>query len=233
MSGRHVRTRSVPGATGAPGAVVVVERLVVRYGRGRTAVTALDGVDLAVAAGETVALAGPSGSGKSSLVHVVTGFERPTSGTVRVDGADPAAPLGWDVVAVVPQRLGLVPELTVAETVLLPRALAATTSSGPDLDALLDALGLTGLGDRRVGETSLGEQQRVALARARVLGPRLLVLDEPTGHQDDEHVELVLAATLDAAARGSAVLVSTHDDRVLDVVDRVVRLDEGRVVPTG
>lgn len=226
-------------------AVLAVEGLVVRYGSGPTAVTALDGVDLSVRAGELVALAGPSGSGKSSLCHVVSGFERPTAGVVRIDGTELTSPPAWATLAVVPQRLGLVPELTVEETVALPVVLAArgpargpvpgrdsvgASGSRPSVPELLAELGLAGLEHRRVGETSLGERQRTALARAFVLEPRLLVLDEPTGHQDDEHVEVVRTAITAAAARGSAVLVSTHDDRVLEVAHRVVRLDEGRVV---
>ena len=98
------------------------------------------------------------------------------------------------------------------------------------LDKLLAALDLDELAHRVAADTSLGEQQRTALARVLVLSPRLAVLDEPTGHQDDDHVEQVLAAVRRAAAAGTGVLVASHDERVLDAADRVVRLDRGRVV---
>lgn len=229
MSGAHAR---VPGTT--PGPVLVVADVTVRYRSGPATVTVLDRVSVHVSAGEVVCLSGPSGSGKSTLCHAVAGFEAPSSGTVTVAGRPPMTSPDWSVVAVVPQRLGLVPELTVAESVMLPRALR-TAGSGPDapgllpVDRLLRELALEGLGHRSVAETSVGEQQRTAIARARSLDPALLVLDEPTGSQDDEHVDRVLEAVAGAARRGSAVLVSTHDDRVLAIADRVVAIDDGRI----
>lgn len=241
MSGRHAHRPADGRAEGRDRAapVLVLDGVGVRYRSGPVELTVLHDVSLEVAAGEVVCLSGPSGSGKSTLCHVVAGFEAPSSGTASVLGRPTTALHDWGVVAVVPQRLGLVPELTVAESVALPRALRGPQSAadGPGGDLvpvaeLLADLGLGGLGHRYVGETSMGEQQRTAIARARSLDSALLVLDEPTGSQDDEHVDLVLAAVAGAARRGSAVLVSTHDDRVLAVADRVVALDEGRVVRT-
>lgn len=227
MSGAH----RVSGTT--PGPVLVADDVTVRHRSGPAVVTVLDRVSVHVSAGEVVCLSGPSGSGKSTLCHVVAGLEAPSSGTVTVAGRPPTTSPDWSVVAVVPQRLGLVPELTVAESVMLPRALRPH-GGGPEallpVDHLLRALALEGLGHRSVGETSVGEQQRTAIARARSLDPALLVLDEPTGSQDDEHVDLVLEAVAGAARRGSAVLVSTHDDRVLAIADRVVAIDDGRIV---
>ncbi|WP_225755320.1 ABC transporter ATP-binding protein [Actinotalea sp. Marseille-Q4924] len=230
MSGAHVRPV-------ARDVVLVADAVTVRYRSGPAVVTVLDGVSLTVAAGEVVCLSGPSGSGKSTLCHVVAGFEDPSSGTVTVAGQGPTGLHDWAAIAVVPQRLGLVPELTVAESVALPRALRGAAADAahdggaglPSVQSLLAELALDGLGHRYVGETSMGEQQRTAIARARSLDPTLLVLDEPTGSQDDEHVDRVLAAIGGAAVRGSAVLVSTHDDRVLAVADRVVGLSDGRV----
>ena len=196
----------------------------------------LHDVDLTVEAGEWVALAGRSGSGKSTLCHLVAGLGRPTSGLVLVDGRRADQVDDWSVVSLLPQRLALIEELSVAENALLPFALRA--SRGTDAAArlhgeahaeLLATLGLTALGDRSVRQTSLGEQQRTALARALVLRPRLTVLDEPTGHQDDDHVTRVLAAIALAREHGTAVLVASHDERVLDAADRVVSLHGGRV----
>jgi len=208
----------------------------------------LHDVDLTVEAGEYVALAGRSGSGKSTLCHLVAGLGRPTSGVVLVDGRPAEQIDDWSVVSLLPQRLALIEELSVAENALLPAALrlraalrarprtgSATLPDQASSGAravqaeLLETLGLTALGDRLARQTSLGEQQRTALARALVLRPRLTVLDEPTGHQDDDHVTRVLAAIALARAHGTAVLVATHDERVLESADRVISLHDGRV----
>ena len=207
--------------------LLVVTDVTHGYGEGADHTQALTDVSMTVEAGEVVCVAGPSGSGKTALCHLVAGFEKPDSGMVTVAGT-PAAEVGdWSTVAVVPQQHGLLAELSVEQNVLLPakRASAGTDGSA----ALLAALDLTELAGRSAAETSLGEQQRTAIARALMLGPRVLVLDEPTGHQDDGHVEQVLAAVRAAAADGSAVLVASHDERVLEAADRVVRLTEGRL----
>ncbi len=205
------------------------------YGDGAERVLVLDDVTLHVGAGEVVCVAGPSGSGKSSLCHLAAGFELPDAGAVTVDGVPPSTLDDWAVVAALPQQHGLLGELTVRQNVALPAVRAGVTTVGTDdldthLDKLLAALDLDELAHRVAADTSLGEQQRTALARVLVLSPRLAVLDEPTGHQDDDHVEQVLAAVRRAAAAGTGVLVASHDERVLDAADRVVRLDRGRVV---
>jgi ABC-type lipoprotein export system ATPase subunit len=205
------------------------------YGDGVDRVLVLDDVSLHVDAGEVVCVAGPSGSGKTSLCHLAAGFEVPMSGAVTVDGTSPAALDDWAVVAALPQQHGLLGELSVRANVALPGQGAGRGSRRltelPGLQRLLEALDLAGLADRAVDETSLGEQQRAALARALVLSPRLAVLDEPTGHQDDDHVAQVLAAVRQSTASGTGVLVASHDDRVLEAADRVVRLDRGRLLP--
>ncbi|MDN4174665.1 ATP-binding cassette domain-containing protein [Nocardioides sp. SOB77] len=198
------------------------------YGAGSRRVTVLHDVTLAVAPGELVALLGPSGSGKTTVCHLSAGFEEPDVGTVAVDGRPPGAAGDWSLVAVVPQQHGLVDGLGVEENVLLPTY--RSTGTAVPFARLADELDLGAFAHRRVGETSLGEQQRVAVARGLVLAPRVLVLDEPTGHQDDERADLVTAALARAARAGSAVLVSSHDPRVREVADRVLRLDEGRLL---
>jgi putative ABC transport system ATP-binding protein len=198
----------------------------VTHGRRERDRPVLDDVSLEVARGEVVALVGRSGSGKSTLCQLAAGLERPDAGTVEVDGRPSVPAGGWDVVAFQPQRLALAPELSVAENALLPCRLAGVAPP-PDLLAVLD---VEHLAQRAAGLTSLGEQQRTGIARALCRRPVLALLDEPTGHQDDDHVSAVVAALVRAAHSGSAVLVATHDARVWEVADRVVRLDEGRVV---
>jgi ABC-type lipoprotein export system ATPase subunit len=188
----------------------------------------LDDVTVHIDAGEMLCVAGPSGSGKTSLCHLAAGFEVPDTGTVTVDGRSPAEASDWSLVAALPQQHGLLGEMSVRHNVGLPTLRGG--QGAPYVDDLLVALDLAELADRAVADTSLGEQQRTALARALVRAPRLVVLDEPTRHQDDDHVTQVLAVVARAAADGSAVLVASHDERVLDASDRVVRLDRGRVV---
>ena len=191
----------------------------------RGTVTILRDVSLSLGGAALVVLAGRSGSGKSTLCHLVAGVMRPSAGSVLVADGPAHRVRDWAVVSLLPQRLALAPELSVAENALLPARLR-----GRAVDPLLlESLGLDAIADRPVHETSLGEQQRTALARALVLGPSVAVLDEPTGHQDDEHVGLLLDALVAAARAGTLVLVATHDQRVIDVADETVRLSSGRI----
>jgi ABC-type lipoprotein export system ATPase subunit len=146
---------------------------------------------------------------------------------VLVAGRPAADVDDWGVRAFLPQRLGISDELTVAENVTLPRVVRGLDA---DVEALLALLDLEAVAGQPATRTSLGEQQRTGLARALALAPALLVLDEPTGHQDDDHVGLVLQALAAASAGGSAVLVATHDERVIARADRVLRLADGRLV---
>jgi ABC-type lipoprotein export system ATPase subunit len=198
------------------------------YGVGERRVEVLHDISLRVEPGELVALAGPSGSGKSTVCHLAAGIERPDRGTATIDGRPTAETADWSLVAVVPQQHGLLAGLTVEDNIALP-AHRAGVDPADGLARLAAALDLTAFARRSVTETSLGEQQRVAIARALILDPRLAVLDEPTGHQDDDHVNQVIGALADAARAGSAVLVATHDQRVWEVAHRVVRLEDGRV----
>lgn len=196
-----------------------------RYGRS----TALDGVSLDVEAGELLALAGPSGSGKSSLVHLVAGLDAVQSGRVTVLDRSPATIRDWTQLSVVPQQHGLLRGLTVAENVALPGSRRRTAPDRAGAQGAMEALGVAAMADRLVEALSLGEQQRVAVARALAGDPRVLVLDEPSSHQDEGHLEVVVGALRAAAAAGTAVLVATHDPTLLAAADRAVRLIDGRV----
>jgi len=176
----------------------------------------LQNVDLEAESGSLVALTGHSGSGKSTLCHLVAGLERPSSGTVMINGEATADVTDWSRISVVPQRLALLEQLTAVENLALP-----VLSSGRQVDPeavheLLESLGVAVLSNRLVGQGSIGEQQRISVARALVLGAALIVLDEPTAHQDDENAGRVIDAIAKVIDAGALVVTSTHDPRLLD-----------------
>ncbi len=190
----------------------------------------LNGVDLEVAAGELVTLSGPSGSGKSALLTVLSGFDLADGGTVELCGEVMTTPPKWQVCALLPQALGLAGELTLAENVALPLRLAA---SGPvdvsRVAELLEELGIGGLADRYPAEVSFGQQQRAALARAVIASPKVLLADEPTAHLDQVSAPTAVRVLRRAADEGSAVLIATHHEEVHRAADRTVVLSGGRV----
>lgn len=201
------------------------------YRRGREQVHALRGVSIAVQPGEVVALLGRSGSGKTTLLNCLLGWETPDAGTVAVPGAATPAAAGWSTVAVVPQRFGLLEELSLADNVALPARLAGAPDPREAAVATLETLRLAHLADRMPDEVSLGEQQRTAIARALVVRPSFLIADEPTGRLDEELSTHVLTTLREVyAAAGTGVLVASHDPVVVAAADRVVRLSDGQVV---
>ncbi len=219
-------------------APVIEARGVVKvYRRGPERVRALAGVDLFLDEGELVALLGPSGSGKTTLLNVLSGWERPDEGVLLWQGANHTSldALPWHLLSVLPQRLGLLDELSVRENVELPLRLSGTLdSAGAErVGELLEWLGLARLADRSPAETSLGEQQRTALARAILPVPRLLLADEPAGHQDRAFGDQVLKTLRAAARRGTACLVATHNRESVRFCDRAVEMVDGRVEPLG
>ncbi|HEV7887028.1 MAG TPA: ATP-binding cassette domain-containing protein [Acidimicrobiales bacterium] len=207
-------------------ATAAVDRVRRLHQRGSEVVHALDGVSLSFEEGEVVALLGPSGSGKSSLLHVLSGWEQPDDGDVW--WADDVLSGDWSGLAVMPQSLGLLDELSIRENIELPLRLAGQVDEAR-IDALLDGLRLAHLGDRPVDEVSMGEQQRTAVARGLVLRPRLFLADEPTSHQDHVLVDEVFAHLRSAALGGTTVVVATHDPAGLERADRVVRMRDGRI----
>jgi putative ABC transport system ATP-binding protein len=204
------------------------------YHRGAEDVVALAGVTFDLDAGELVVVTGPSGSGKTTLLNILAGWDRQDAGelTWAIHGVDQRAP-SWQVLAVAPQRLGLLDELTIRENVELPLRLSRERGEQPDeerVDTALETFGLTHLAHRMPAEVSGGEQQRTALARAMVVQPRLLLADEPTGHQDAAWAAGVLDGLRKAAAAGSAVLVATHDEEVIAQAPRELTLRDGRLL---
>ena len=201
------------------------------YRRGPEEVHALRGADLSLSTGEIVALIGPSGSGKTTLLNVLCGWEHPEEGEVTWIGSAPIAPEDrpWSDIAIVPQSLGLIEELSIRENVELAARLAGGRDRSKRIDGLLKGFGLEALADREPTEVSLGEQQRTALSRALVLRPRLLLADEPTGHQDEGWARGIFRALRLAAREGTCCLVATHNREVVRLVDRVVGIRDGQI----
>jgi putative ABC transport system ATP-binding protein len=211
------------------------------YGEGDTAVHALAGVTVGFPTGQYAAIMGPSGSGKSTLMHLLAGLDRPTSGSVVVDGAELAnlddralTRLRRDRLGFVFQAFNLVPVLTAEENILLPLTLAGKK---PDKECLTTLINAVGLGDRlthRPAELSGGQQQRVAVARALIHRPAVVFADEPTGNLDSKSSDEVLELLRQAVdAFGQTVVMVTHDAHAASVADRIVVLSDGRIVHDG
>jgi putative ABC transport system ATP-binding protein len=218
--------------------IVRVRDLVMRLTSGGAPLTILDGVDLDVAPREVVAITGPSGSGKSTLLGLIAGLDRPTSGSIVVDGVevtaldeDRLARLRRDTIGYVFQSFHLIPTLTAAENVAVPLELAGARDAPAQARRLLAAVGLQAREHHYPMQLSGGEQQRVALARAVALRPRLLLADEPTGNLDSATGAAIIALLL-ALNRESAstLLLVTHDPALAAHADRIVSLRDGRVV---
>jgi ABC-type lipoprotein export system ATPase subunit len=227
-------TTRAPDARDRTAVVIEGIGIVKTYRRGPELVKALRGVDVELRAGELTALVGPSGSGKTTLLNILCGWEDPDQGTVVWHGTDPRRrprDRRWDELAIVPQDLGLVSEVTVAENVLLPLWLSGSFDAAGRARAidLLERLNLGAYLERSPSELSIGEQQRLAIARAMITRPRLLLADEPTGHQDAGSAELVYAAFRTLTEDGTACLVATHSEELLQHVGRVITMRDGRI----
>ncbi|HEV2336213.1 MAG TPA: ATP-binding cassette domain-containing protein [Stellaceae bacterium] len=198
----------------------------------------LRGVSLAIAPGETVALVGPSGSGKTSLLMVLAGLERPTSGRVILAGQDLGAldenglaRLRRRHIGIVFQAFHLLPTMSALENVAIPLELAGARAALATAEAALARVGLGHRLGHYPGQLSGGEQQRVALARAFVAGPVLLLADEPTGNLDSATGRVVIECLFEEhARRGSGLLLITHEAGLAERCDRQLHLEDGRIV---
>ena len=201
---------------------------------------ALDRVNLALPAGEFVAIVGKSGSGKSTLINLVAGIDRSSDGEVLIDGTavqslDESRLAAWRGrnVGVVFQFFQLLPTLTVLENVMLPMDFCRTYAPTPARERglhLLQQVGIAEQAHKLPSALSGGQQQRAAIARAMANDPPLIVADEPTGNLDSHTAEAVLALLASLAARGKSVLMVTHERDVSAIANRVVTLSDGRVV---
>jgi ABC-type lipoprotein export system ATPase subunit len=218
--------------------VVKARGLVKTFGAGRAARRVLDGADLDVAAGEIVAVLGRSGTGKSTLLHVIGGLDRPDAGTVEVAGEPVTGAserrlsgLRHRHVGFVFQFFHLLPELTGEENVLLAgRVRGADADAAARGRALVDRLGLRPVAGSLPHQLSGGEQQRFAIARALVNDPALVLADEPTGNLDTEAGAEVLGLLRGLAAEGRGIVLVTHEPAAAGIADRVLRLENGRLV---
>jgi putative ABC transport system ATP-binding protein len=211
------------------------------YGEGETAVHALAGVTLEFPAGQFTAIMGPSGSGKSTLMHLLAGLDKPSSGSVVVDGQELAGlndhgltMLRRDRLGFVFQAFNLVPVLTAEENITLPLTLAGRDVDRQWFDQLVDTVGLRDRLTHRPSELSGGQQQRVAVARALVHRPAVLFADEPTGNLDSHSSEEVLNLLRQAVDEfGQTVIMVTHEPAAAAIADRIVILSDGQVVRDG
>jgi putative ABC transport system ATP-binding protein len=218
---------------------VETEGLRKTYGAGETAVHALDGVSMAVAAGEMVAIMGPSGSGKSTLLHLVGALETPSEGTIALAGRryeglgeKQLTLLRRETIGFVFQFFNLLPALTAEENILLPALIAGRRDDEIRARAsgLLERVGLEARGSHLPAELSGGEQQRVSIARALLLEPELVLADEPTGNLDSRSSAEVLELLRELnAGEGHTIVMVSHDPSAAATAERVVFLRDGRV----
>ena len=208
------------------------------YGKGDTLVKALDGVDLNVEDGEFVAIVGTSGSGKSTLLHMLGGLDRPTSGTVIVDGKDIFSLKDEALTIFRRRRIGfvfqsfnLVPVLTVRENIVLPIQLDGGSVDENYVGQVVTALGLEKKLDNLPGQLSGGQQQRVAIARALAAKPAILLADEPTGNLDSRTSQDVLSLMKVTGRKFAQTMVMiTHNEEIAQLTDRIVRIEDGRIM---
>jgi putative ABC transport system ATP-binding protein len=227
--------------TAAGGRIVIATDLCRRYGEGEAAVDALAGVSVGFERGGFAAIMGPSGSGKSTLMHILAGLDKPTSGSVTLDGLDldglddnGLTRLRRDKLGFVFQFFNLLPVLTAEENIRLPLSIAGRKPDPEWLERLIDVVGL---GDRRThrpAELSGGQQQRVAVARALVSRPAVVFADEPTGNLDSKASDEILSLLRHSVDElGQTVVMVTHEAHAAAYADRLVVLRDGRVAHDG
>jgi putative ABC transport system ATP-binding protein len=224
--------------TNSATSVVSAVELTRRYGEGDTAVEALRGISLDVDRSKLTAVMGPSGSGKSTLMHILAGLDKPTSGTVSIDGTsigtlgdNDLTKLRRKHIGFVFQFFNLLPMLTAEENVLLPLSIAGEKIDRGWFDELLGRTGLAERKSHRPSELSGGQQQRVAIARALVSRPTVVFADEPTGNLDSSTGAEILALMRESVdSFGQTTVMVTHDPRVASIADRILFIGDGVIV---
>ena len=211
------------------------------YGSGDTEVRALDGVDLIVEKGEFVAVVGTSGSGKSTLLHMLGGLDRPTSGTVTVDGRELSALKDEELtifrrrkIGFVFQNYNLVPVLNVYENIVLPIQLDGKAPDRGYVDQIIETLGLGNKLQNLPNNLSGGQQQRVAIARALAAKPAIILADEPTGNLDSAtSLDVMGLLKVTAQKFSQTIVMITHNEELAQMADRIIRIEDGRIVVRG
>ena len=211
------------------------------YGSGDTEVRALDGVDLTVEKGEFVAVVGTSGSGKSTLLHMLGGLDRPTGGTVTVDGKEISAMRDEELtifrrrkIGFVFQNYNLVPVLNVYENIVLPIQLDGKAPDRGYVDQIIETLGLGNKLQNLPNNLSGGQQQRVAIARALAAKPAIILADEPTGNLDSAtSLDVMGLLKVTAQKFSQTIVMITHNEELAQMADRIIRIEDGRIVVRG
>lgn len=208
------------------------------YGSGDTVVKALDGVNLSVSDGEFAAIVGTSGSGKSTLLHMLGGLDRPTDGSVEVEGSDIFS-LKDDALTIFRRRkigfifqsFNLIPVLNVYENIVLPIELDGNKIDRSHIETITETLGLTEKVNSLPNQLSGGQQQRVAIARALASKPAIILADEPTGNLDSKTSLDVMGLLKVTSNRFSQTIVMiTHNEEIAQMADRIIRIEDGRIV---
>ncbi len=218
--------------------ILEVNHLTKIYGEGAQATRAVDDVSFGVEEGEFLAIVGSSGSGKSTLLHLMGGVDRPTSGTVRLNGTDvyscgdeQLAVFRRREVGLVYQFYNLVPVLNVVENMTLPVALDGRPVNEERLADLLDRLGLRGREGHLPRQLSGGQQQRAAIGRALMNAPSIVLADEPTGNLDTANSRTIMQLLRDSNRDfGQTMVVITHDEEIALAADRIIAMEDGRIV---
>ncbi|EJW15196.1 ABC transporter ATP-binding protein [Paenibacillus alvei] len=217
--------------------ILRIDHLSKQYGKGESAVTALDDVSFSVRKGEFVAIIGPSGSGKSTLLHLLGGVDRPTSGKVFVEDTDMYA-LDETQLAIFRRRqigliyqfFNLIPVLTVEENMTLPLLLDKQKVDKKQLDVLVGTLNLKHRLNHLPNQLSGGQQQRVSIGRALISNPAIMLADEPTGNLDSKNSsEIVDLLKMLNKAYQQTLIVITHDERIALQADRIISIEDGRI----
>lgn len=218
--------------------ILQVKDLVKTYGKDNTTVMALNGVSFSVEKGEFVAVVGASGSGKSTLMHLIGGVDRPTSGSVVVDGVEifklnesELAIFRRRKIGIIYQFYNLIPTLTVQENIMLPCLLDNRKPDPDKLRTILETIGLTDRAKHLPNELSGGQQQRAAVGRALINNPALILADEPTGNLDSKSSREVIDLLKRSNQQyNQTLLVITHDEKIARQADRVITISDGQIV---
>lgn len=218
--------------------ILSCEKVTKVYDSGGSRVVALDGIDLTVGKGEFAAIIGASGSGKSTLLHILGSVDRPTSGTVTIDGTDlsglnqtQAAIFRRRKVGLIYQFYNLIPTLTVRKNILMPLALDKRKPNKEYLEKIAESLGISDKFEALPNQLSGGQQQRAAIARALIYRPALLLADEPTGNLDQKNSrEIIDMLKLSNRNLGQTIILITHDEKVALEADRIITIEDGRII---
>lgn len=217
--------------------IVEVKNLSKIYGKGETAVTALDNVSFSVKKGEFVCIIGPSGSGKSTLLHLLGGVDRPTSGKVLIDQTDiydlnetQLAIFRRRQIGLIYQFYNLIPILTVEENITLPMLLDEQKVDPSHFNKVVDILGLSERLSHLPNQLSGGQQQRVSIGRALISNPAIMLADEPTGNLDSKNSkEIMELLKMFNKTYNQTLIVITHDERIALQADRIIAIEDGKV----